>query len=300
VDSLRPRLLIIGAAGFLGQHLARTAGACFDVYQADLGLAPGERAVAMDITASASVNAAFEQTAPDAVVLLAAVSDIDLCESRPELAEAVNVGGTAHVAEACARAGARLVFLSSAAVFDGARHGYSESDAVNPLSVYGKTKVCGEELIARKLPSALILRLALVVGLAEGSGTNAMLNKFAAKLRAGECVLLPDYEYRNPIDPDTLSDFMVELLGLEDAAGIFHIGARQAISRFELGVRLAEGMGYSRGLVQPQTKPLPGRAPRGLDHFLLTEKIRVVCRTPVPTCDEVIERAIHGSPKSSL
>jgi dTDP-4-dehydrorhamnose reductase len=254
----------------------------------------------VDITSSGSVDAAFGQTAPDAVVLLAAVSDIDLCESRPDLAEAVNVGGTAHVAEACARAGARLVFLSSAAVFDGTQPGYRESDEINPLSVYGRTKACGEQLVARKLPSALILRLALVVGFAEGCGTNAMLNRFAAKLRAGERVSLPDFEYRNPIDPDTLSEFIVELIGLEHAAGIFHIGAQQAISRFELGQRLADRLGYSRDLVRPQTEPLPGRAPRGLDHFLLTEKIRAVCRTPVPSCDEVIERAIHGSPESNL
>jgi len=298
--STKLRLLIVGAGGFLGQHLARRAAACFDVYQADLGLTPGERAVAMDITASRSVNVAFEQTAPDAVVLLAAVSDIDFCESRPDLAEAVNVSGTAHIAEACARAGARLVFLSSAAVFDGTQQGYRESDEINPLSVYGRTKACGEHMVARKLPSALILRLALVVGFAEGSGTNAMLNRFAAKLRAGERVSLPDFEYRNPIDPETLSAFIVDLIGLEDAAGIFHIGAQQAISRFELGVRLAERMGYPRDLVQPQTEPLPGRAARGLHHFLLTERIRAICRTPIPTCGEVIERAIHGSPQSNL
>lgn len=298
--STRPRLLIIGAGGFLGQHLVRKAAECFDVYQADLGLTPSERAVAIDVTLSSSVDSAFEQAAPDAVVLLAALSDIDVCETRPDLAEAVNVGGTAHVAEACARAGARLVFLSSAAVFDGMQHGYRESDEINPLSVYGRTKVCGEQLVARKLPSALILRLALVVGFAEGSGTNAMLNKFAAKLRAGERVSLPDFEYRNPIDPDTLSEFIVELIGSEDASGIFHIGAQESISRFELGVRLAEGMGYSSDLVQPQTQPLPGRAARGLNHFLLTDRIRTVCRTPVPTCGEVIERAIHGSPQSNL
>ena len=297
--STRPRLLIIGASGFLGQHLVRKAEECFDVCQADLGLAPIERGVAIDVTSSSSVDSAFEQAAPDAVVLLAAVSDIDLCETRPELAEAVNVGGAANVAEACARAGARLVFLSSAAVFDGTQHGYRESDETNPLSVYGRTKVCGEELVERKLPSAVILRLALVVGFAEGSGTNAMLNKLAAKLRAGERVSLPDFEYRNPIDPDTLSEFIVELIGSEDASGIFHIGAQESISRFDLGVRLAEGMGYSSDLVQPQTEPPQGRAARGLDHFLLTERIRTVCRTPVPTCGEVIERAIHGSPQSN-
>ena len=295
----KPRLLIIGASGFVGQHLTRKAVRCFDVYEADLAAPPGEPGVAIDITSAGSVDAGFQQTAPDAVILLAGLSDIDQCEARPDLAEAVNVGGTAHVAEACARTGATLLFISSAAVFDGNKHGYRESDSPTPVSTYGTTKANAEELIATTLPAAVILRLALVIGFAEGSGTNAMLNKFAAKLRAGETVSLPDFEYRNPIDAATLSDFILELLCGGGAAGIFHLGASESISRFELGVRLAELMGFPRNLVQPQTKPLPGRAPRGLDHFLLTEKIRTICGTPVPSCEEVIERAIHGSPKSN-
>ena len=295
----KPRLLIIGANGFVGQHLGRKAVACFDVWEADLTAPPGEHGVSVDVTSAGSVEAGFRQSAPNAVVLLAGVSDIDQCEARPDLAEAVNVGGAAHVAEACARTGARLLFISSAAVFDGAQHGYKESDSLTPVSVYGRTKANAEELIATILPVSVILRLALVIGFAEGSGTNAMLNKFKARLRMGETVLLPDFEYRNPIDAGTLSDFIVELLCRGGAAGVFHLGASDSVSRFALGVRLATRMGFPRHLVQPQTKPLPGRAPRGLDHFLLTDKIQTTCRRPVPSCEEVIERAIHGSPKSN-
>jgi dTDP-4-dehydrorhamnose reductase len=296
----KAHLLIIGANGFVGQHLARKAASVFQVFKADLSSAPGDAAIAIDIISPASVEAAFQQAAPDAVVLLAALSDIDQCENRPEIAEAVNVRGTANVAEACARTGAKLLFTSSAAVFDGTQHGYTEEDPPTPVSVYGRTKARAEDLIASQLPSALILRLALVVGFAEGRGTNAMLNKFAEKLRAGQSVSFPDYEYRNPIDAATLSDFLLELLRQPAANGLFHLGATESISRFELGLRLAGKLGLDPSLIQRQTAPLPGRAPRGLDHFLLTEKIRRACGTPVPSCDQVIERAIHGSPESYL
>lgn len=295
----KPRLLIIGAGGFLGQHVARKAADCFEVFEADIAAPPGGRGMAIDVTSSSSVDAAFAQVAPEVAVLLAAISDIDDCEQRPEIAEAVNVRGAAHVTAACARTGARLVFTSSGAVFDGTRHGYRECDTPTPLSVYARTKARAEELIRGRLPSALILRLSLVIGFAEGAGTNAMLNRFAAKLRAGESVTFPDFEYRNPIDAGTLSSFLLELLNCDGAAGIFHIGAADSISRFDLGVRLARRMGFSPALVQPQTHPLPGRAPRGLDHFLLTDRLQSISRTPVPTCDEVIEKAIHGSPESS-
>jgi dTDP-4-dehydrorhamnose reductase len=294
------RLLIIGASGFLGQHLARRAGAAFEVFEADLARPPKPRGLAMDVTSARSVHGGFRRVAPDCAILLAALSDIDQCEQQPELAEAINVGGAAHVTEACATIGARLVFTSSAAVFDGTRHGYRESDVLTPVSVYGRTKARAEELILARLPSALILRLALVLGFAEGTGTNAMLNKFAARLRAGEAVALPDFEYRNPIDAHTFSAFLLELLTVDGAAGIFHVGAAESLSRFELGVRLAEGLGLPSHLVQRQTQPLPGRARRGLDHFLVTDRVSAVCRTPVPSCEEVVERAIHGSSESNL
>jgi dTDP-4-dehydrorhamnose reductase len=294
----KPHLLIIGARGFLGQHLARKATSAFQVLPADLPSA-GWEGLAMDVTSAASVEAGFQQASPDVVVLLAAISDIDACEKRPELAEEINVRGAGRVVEACARAGAKLVFTSSAAVFDGARHGYRESDAPTPVSIYGRTKARAEDLVSRALPSAIILRLALVVGFAQDHGTNAMLNKLAEKLCAGQPVSFPNFEYRNPIDANTLTGFMLELVQHPGARGVFHVGASESISRFDLGVKLAERMGFSRDLIQPQTAPVPGRAPRGLDHFLLTERIRATCRTPVPSCDEVIERAVYESPQSN-
>jgi len=294
----KPHLLIIGARGFLGQHLARQAATAFQVFEADLPVA-GRNGIVLDVTSAASIKAGFQQASPHVVVLLAAISDIDACESRPELAEEINVHGAARVVEACAKSGAKLVFTSSAAVFDGTRHGYRESDVPTPVSVYGKTKACAEVLVSQALPSAIIFRLALVVGFAQDHGTNAMLNKLAEKLRAGQPVSLPNFEYRNPIDAKTLTGFILELLQLNGSSGIFHLGASESISRFDLGVKLAEGMGYSRDLIKPQTAPLPGRAPRGLDHFLITERIRATCRTPVPSCDEVIERAVYGSPQGN-
>ena len=295
----KPRLLIIGARGFLGQHLAQKARSAFQVFEASLPT-PGWNGLAIDVTSPASVEAGFRCAAPDVAVLLAAVSDIDTCESRPELAEEINVRGAGRVAEACAKTAAKLVFTSSAAVFDGTRHGYRESDTPTPVSVYGRTKACAEDLIRQAMPLAMILRLALVVGFAQNHATNSMLNKLAERLRTRQSVSFPTFEYRNPIDAQTLARFILELIELPGASGLFHVGASEPISRFELGIRLAERLGFSRDLIEPQLTPLPGRAPRGLDHFLLTEKIGAACTTPIPSCDEVIERAICGSPQGSL
>lgn len=286
--------MVIGARGFIGEHLAGRAAGSHNVIRGDLEAAADDD-VKIDITSAASVCEAFDRVRPDVVALLAALSDIDRCEREPAAAEAVNVHGAELVAQECARTGARLIYTSSAAVFDGARHGYKEDDPVSPLSVYGRTKAGAEKAIAAALPSAIIVRLALVLGYGLRRGTNSMLDTLAASLQAGRKVAVPTYERRNPIDAGTLCEFILDLAARPEARGIFHLGATDSMSRYSLVARLAEKMGYSPGLVTPQHEPMPGRAPRGLDHFLISDRIRRLCRRPIPNCEQVIERSLHGT-----
>jgi dTDP-4-dehydrorhamnose reductase len=286
----KARLLLIGASGFLGAYAARKFAESFEVFTGSRTAAADSRSVQIDITDDSNVDAAFQRVKPAAVLLLAALSDIDRCEAEPELAFRTNVCGPENVANACARSNARLLFTSSAAVFDGSKHGYTEDDAPTPLSIYGKTKARAEAAVLRILPSAIILRIALAIGFAGKKGTNAMLENLSARWACGSPVATPTFEYRNPIDAAGLSSFMLELLRHEDARGIFHAGAKESISRYGLNLKLAERMGYPSELVVAQTEPAPGRAPRGMDHFLLTDKIRTVSSIPIPSCDEVIAR----------
>src|SRR5579862_2764451 len=136
----KPRLLLLGARGFLGTYVAQAAANSFGVIRGDRTHTGLPSSVEVDVSNAASVDRAFETYKPDAVMLLAALSNIDRCESQPKEAYAVNVGGAENVANACARNNTRLLFTSSAAVFDGSKHGYSEEEPTSPLSVYGKTK----------------------------------------------------------------------------------------------------------------------------------------------------------------
>jgi dTDP-4-dehydrorhamnose reductase len=291
---VRPRLLVIGSRGFLGGYAAQAAAAEYNVFHGNRVAddRPGE--VAVDIRDRDSVDAAFAATRPDVVLLLAAMSDIDRCEQCADEAYSVNVHGAAHVAEACARRGARLLFTSSAAVFDGTvAGGYAEDARPNPVSVYGCTKSVAEELVMGLGKDAIVVRIALALGFASHPGTNALLNGLRARWASGEQVSLPVHEVRNPVDASTLSGVLLALLRQPGNHGVFHVGSSDAVSRYELGLRLAARMGFE-GMVKPQTEPIPGRAPRGANHFLLTERLSAACGIPVPTCDEVIERSLHG------
>jgi dTDP-4-dehydrorhamnose reductase len=284
-------MLVIGARGFLGAHLMRASASLYDVVSGNrVSTAP--MGVPIDITRESSVDSAFQATRPDVVLLLAALSDIDQCETDQEHAYAVNVIGAKHVANACARTQCRLLFTSSAAVFDGCKHGYTEDDLVSPINFYGQTKAMAETTILGIVPSAVIMRIALAIGFALTKGTNSLLDGLAERWALGGSVEMLTFEYRNPIDAVTLSEFILRLLN-NDAQGVFHIGAKDPISRYELGMKLANRMNYS-GRVLPQAVLKPGRAPRGPDHFLMTNKIEAFCSMPVPTSEQVIERCFDG------
>jgi dTDP-4-dehydrorhamnose reductase len=278
------RLLILGANGFLGGALLRSHDPRFECIGFDKA--------ACDVTSPASVRAAFTSARPTTAVLLAALADIDRCEKDPGLATAINVDGARNVAEECARTGVRLLFTSSAAVFDGTAESYRESDPPRPISVYGKTKASAEHLILETIPSAVIVRLSLVLGASPNGGTNALLDKLHAAFSKGTPVFAPADEFRNAIDAETLVQWMLDLAH-SDASGIFHLGSSDAVSRYDMTLQLAGAMGYSRDLVVSSSSST-GRAPRGRRHMLIPEKILKYSRVPIPTLTEMIERCVHS------
>ncbi len=142
------------------------------------------------------------------------------------------------------------------------------------------------------LPGAAVARLSLVLGRGLTPGTNSYLDRFAGRLVRGETIDVPTYEVRNPIDIGTLAKLLLELAAAREASGIFHIGSTDKMSRYELSRRLAEALGHNPDQVAPRDEPIPGQTPRGTDDYLSSERIRAVCRTPLPTCAEVIQRAV--------
>ncbi len=284
------RLLVIGARGFLGMHAVRAAEGKYEISRGERNANGEPGRIRLDISDAASVNNAFMQVRPNFVLLLAAMSDIDSCEAKPEAAFAINAKGAENVAKACAQTNARLLFTSTAAVFDGRKHGYREEDDISPLSVYGKTKVWAENAVNSLLPDSIILRFGLVLGFARKSGTNAMLDNLLQKWKSGETVNFPTREMRNPIDAQSLGSIMIDMLSNSELSGIYHVGCADSISRYELGKRLATRAGVSEKLVCPQDSPPQGRAPRGEDHFLLTDKIRKEFHLESTTSEQVIER----------
>jgi len=150
------RALITGAGGQVGLELQAAQPDGWSV------VACGS--AELDVTQADRVRAVLRQERPDVVIHAAAFTEVDRAEAEVERAEAVNVRGTEHVAEAARALDARLVYVSTDFVFDGASgRPYAPDDAPGPLGVYGRTKLAGERAAQRILGSrALIVRTAWV------------------------------------------------------------------------------------------------------------------------------------------
>jgi dTDP-4-dehydrorhamnose reductase len=151
------RILSFGATGLLGKALMRE----WHGDERVIGLGSANA----DIRSPEQISRVVQQHSPEWIVLAAAYTDVDGCETNRELAWDVNCRGATHVVQAAKEAGSRVVFLSTDYVFDGTkRTPYDTGDARAARAVYGKTKAEAEERILELMPQCCVLRTSWVFG----------------------------------------------------------------------------------------------------------------------------------------
>jgi len=152
------RILVAGGHGQVGSALAKQGiEQAFDLVA--LGRAD------LDICSEESIAAAFDKYQPDLLINAAAYTAVDKAESEPELAYAINETATALLADACAARDIPMLHISTDYVFDGTKDSpYVETDPVNPIAVYAKSKEAGERALRERLERHIILRTSWVFG----------------------------------------------------------------------------------------------------------------------------------------
>lgn len=169
----------------------------------------------LDVTDSAEVSRATKGA--EVIIHLAALTHVDDCERRPEVALAVNAEGTRIVAEAAEEEGARVIFLSTDYVFDGTQDNeYVEEDAPAPINAYGRSKLRGERHVAARRGN-LIVRTSWVFG----NGRNFVGAILAAAGR-GERMRVVDDQSGRPTSAEALASALAHLVE-EPIEGIVHV-----------------------------------------------------------------------------
>jgi dTDP-4-dehydrorhamnose reductase len=265
-------LLVTGGTGYLGGELVRAAGADVAATHLNSKPAPGTGAgwVRLDVRDSAAVELAFDRLRPAVVIHTAYRQD------GPG-AEDTNVAGSAHVAAAAARSGARLVHLSTDLVFDGASpEPYTESDPPNPLGAYGQSKLDAERRVLDAHPDALVVRTSLMVGRAQpGRHERAVLEA----ARGESDMAFFDDELRSPALVGDLALALLELAGRDDS-GVLHLAGPDALSRYELALLVARARGVTPERLRRGSAAASGLV-RAADCVLDSSRARALIATQV-------------------
>jgi dTDP-4-dehydrorhamnose reductase len=277
------RLLITGAGGQLGAELAL------------LGARSGDEVVActreqLDLGDRDSVYGVVLSARPDVVVNAGAWTAVDACESDAERAWRVNALGARWVADASRRAGAHLVHVSTDYVFDGTKDGpYVEWDTPAPRSVYGRSKLGGEQEVVTHAPGATIVRTAWVCG---AHGRN-MVTTVLGLLDRPELAFVDDQRGC----PTFTADLAPALRWLAAARvpGVFHVTNAGSITWFDFVRDILEMAGGEPGRVRPiATHELdpPRPAPRPANSVLDNMALRAVGAPPMPHYRESLGRLL--------
>lgn len=298
------KVLITGASGMLANDIIKELlNSGKEVFGEDILLAKGDKYIRLpdikeiDIYDLAAMDEWFTHEKPDYVFHLAAETDVDICHQKEEHAYKVNYIGTENIALMCLKHHVRLLYISTAAVFDGSKHTpYTEDDEPEPskaANVYGRSKLLGEMAIKRFLNKYFIVRAGWLVGGWELD--KKFVYKIVRQLRSGADKLRVVNDKFG--SPTFTSDFAANLLPLlaSERYGIYHMVNKGTASRYEIALKIVDLMGLKDKVrVLPITSEefiLP--APRPRSEMMRNLHLELIGIDHMPPWEDSLEKYIH-------
>ncbi|HET53653.1 MAG TPA: dTDP-4-dehydrorhamnose reductase [Ignavibacteria bacterium] len=275
-DILKRRILIVGSNGRLGQSLVKkimtrekTELMCSSIENESL--ISGVEYKKADITKKDQVKKLVLDFVPDFIINAAAYTNVDKCESERELAWKINVSGVEYLAQYARLVDAHLTHVSTDYVFDGKDGPYTESDITNPISYYGRTKLASENALKISGTKCAIVRTNVLFGPSE-FGEPDFVNWVVDSLTGKKKIRIVTDQINNPTFIPDIADGILKIVDL-NKDGIYNLGGREFLSRFEFTEKIAEHFNLDTTLIEKiVTKDLKQPAPRPLKSGLITLK----------------------------
>jgi len=267
------KLFITGGSGLLGTKIAEMALSKHEVYSGYCHNPPefGEP-IKFDLNKDIKV---IRKIKPEVIIHTAALTNVDECETKRELAYKINVEGTKKVAELSKELGTFLLYVSTDYVFSGEKGMYKEEDIPHPINYYGYTKLLGEKYCN------CVARPCVIYGAKPASGKINFALWLINKLRSGEKVKIVNDQYITPTLNTNLAEMILEMIEKEQT-GIFHLSGAERVSRYDFAFRIAEKFGLDESLIlESRMEEIEWLATRPRDSSLDTSKAsRILCNKP--------------------
>ena len=277
-DAKKPTVFVTGAGGLLGGQVAWT----FAQRGANVIAATHKH---LDITDLDKVRTSVIQADPGVVINGAGMTDVDACESDPDRAFAINALGAENLAVAAREAGAAIVHVSSDYVFDGTKGMYIEDDQTNPIQVYGRSKLEGEERVRAATPWHFIVRSAWIYG---DGGKNFISKHLPRLLDSGEPINAVDDQCGSPTYAPDLADAITKLVETLDY-GTYHVVNEGTCSFADVAEAALEIVGATNEVKRVPVASFGRPAPRPHDTSLVAARWRDAGFEPLRHWREAVE-----------
>ena len=286
----RQTVLITGGTGLLGQALCATVPAGWFIVSTHLRSytvgAPGALEMTVDVRSRSALEQLFAEHRFDAVVHAAGIASVDYSERHVEESTASNLGGTRNIVDLCAASGARLVYVSTNAVFDGSNAPYRESDPVNPINAYGRIKLACERLVEEALDRPVIARPILMYGWPHAMGRANPVTWVIDALERGETIHVVDDVYENPLH-NTCAALAIWAIVNSDITGVVHLAGRDVVSRYDLARMVAQAFELDQSRIRAVPSAFfPDIAPRPSNTSLVTTRMESELGVPASALEE--------------
>ena len=246
------RILMTGGSGLLGTSLVKLKPdncAILATYNSEMA-SPSEDVewAKLDLTDAAGTRAIIADFKPDVVLHAGSIGSVDFAEKNRELSHRTNVEGTRNIAQAAGEIGARVIFISSNAVFNGEHPPYRETDPVTPANYYGELKAEGERITLAAHDTNAVVRPILMYGWPNEGRRGNLVTMWLSKLEAGEKIIAVDDVWSKPLWVDDASRVCWDVIDRK-ANGTFNVCGSERVTLHQLAVQVAEVFGHDPGLI---------------------------------------------------
>lgn len=287
------RFLVTGSAGLVGRQVVKDLLLSYqDVYSCYHNSKPEAGIVTqIDLANQESIVKAVELIKPDVILHLAAMTNVDQCETDKDLAIKLNARSTAIISEQAKRHGAFLVYVSTDYVFDGKTGMKKETDKTNPVDYYGQSKLDGENAVQDIASSWCIARTSTPYGIHPRKKSFPLF--IAENLQAKTPLDIVTDQYTSPTYVPNLCRMLIEVSSRK-LHGVFHLAGATRISRYDMAVMVAEKLGLDKSLLRPTNiSAMNWTAQRPKDSSLDVSKASSVLKEKPVTVQQGLEMFIQ-------